>query len=122
MATSAPRGWVPDRCDVIWIDFDPQSGKEIKSEHPMLILSTASFNERTGLVVGLPMTHAQWNETNPFALKFEGPSKVPCYVLTHQPKSLDWRSRKARPHPIKSVPANVFRDALDSLNDIIALA
>jgi len=68
------------------------------------------------------MTHAEWNETNPFALKFEGLRKIPCYVLTHQPKSLDWHSRKAQSHPIKSVPANVFQEALDSLNDIIALA
>jgi mRNA interferase MazF len=75
-----------------------------------------------GLVIGLPMTHASWNETNSFALKLEGPKKVPCYVLTRQPKSLDWLARKARPHPIKSIPANTFQQALGSLNDIIALA
>lgn len=121
MATGTPKGWVPDRRDIIWIDFDPQAGREMKSEHPMLVLSTAAFNDRTGLVIGLPMTHAEWNETNPFALRFEGPKKEACYVLTHQPKSMDWRVRKARPHPLKQAPAGLFRMALESLNDIISL-
>ena len=66
MSTSKP--WVPDRRDMIWIDFNPQVGGEMKDEHPMLVLSTKAFNERTGIVIGLPMTHAQSNETNPFAV------------------------------------------------------
>jgi mRNA interferase MazF len=28
-------------------------------DHPMLVISTKAFNERTGLVVGFPMTHAE---------------------------------------------------------------
>ncbi|CAN5579546.1 endoribonuclease MazF [soil metagenome] len=119
---STPKGWVPGRREVIWIDFDPQAGKEMSKEHPLLVLSTAPFNERTGLVIGLPMTHAEWNESNPFALRFNGPKKEACYVLTHQPKSMDWRARKARPHPLKLVPPSVFAQALESLNDIISLA
>jgi mRNA interferase MazF len=30
--------WVPDRRDMIFIDFNPQVGSEIKDEHPMLVL------------------------------------------------------------------------------------
>lgn len=36
--------------------------------HPMLVLSPGAFNARTGLVIGLPMTAAAYNATNPFAL------------------------------------------------------
>lgn len=46
--------WVPDRRDMIWINFNPQSGVEMKDEHPMLVLSPKAFNERTNLVIGLP--------------------------------------------------------------------
>jgi mRNA interferase MazF len=53
----------------------------------MLVLSPKPFNERTGIVIGLPMTTARYNETNPFAIKFEGPKNVISYVLGHQPKS-----------------------------------
>ncbi len=62
--------WVPDRRDMIWVNFNPQVGAEMKDEHPMLVLSPKAFNERTNLVIGLPMTHAQSNESNPFAVKF----------------------------------------------------
>jgi mRNA interferase MazF len=43
---------------MIWIDFNPQVGNEMKDEHPIFVLSPKAFNERTGLVIGLPMTHA----------------------------------------------------------------
>jgi mRNA interferase MazF len=113
--------WVPDRRDVIWIDFNPQGGGEMKDEHPMLVLSTKSFNDRTGIVIGLPMAHAAFNETNPFAVKFVGAKGEVGYVLSHQPKSFDWRMRRARPHPWKQVPPMVFESACEGLNSIISI-
>jgi mRNA interferase MazF len=114
--------WAPDRGDMIWIDFNPQVGSEMKHEHPMLVLSPRAFNERTGLVIGLPMTLAASNETNPFAVKYTGPKNEVGYVLTHQPKSFDWRLRAARPHHWRRVSPVVFQDACEGLNAIIALA
>lgn len=113
--------WVPDRRDMIWIDFNPQVGGEMKDEHPMLVLSTKAFNERTGIVIGLPMTHAASNETNPFAVKFAGPKGEVSYVLSHQPKSFDWRMRRARPHQWKLVPPTIFESACEGLNSIISI-
>lgn len=115
------KSWVPDRRDMIWIDFNPQVGVEMKEEHPMLVLSSKAFNERTNLVIGLPMTHAQSNETNPFAIKYVSPKGEVCYVLTHQPKSFAWRDRSARPHPWKQVPQSVFFEACEGLNSIISI-
>ncbi|OJI05956.1 type II toxin-antitoxin system PemK/MazF family toxin [Polynucleobacter sp. MWH-Adler-W8] len=114
--------WVPERRDMIWINFNPQSGKEMKDEHPMLVISPRPFNEKTGIVIGLPMTHAQFNETNPFAIKFSVGKGDPAYILTHQPKSFDWRLRKARPHPWKSLPPALFQEACEGLNSIIEIA
>jgi mRNA interferase MazF len=119
MATS--RSWVPDRGDVIWIDFSPQAGTEMKDEHPMLVLSTKPFNERTSIVIGLPMTHATANETNPFAVKHVGAKGEVAYILTHQPRSFDWRRRPSRPHPWKKLPATVLEESCGGLNSIIAL-
>ncbi|MCX8520766.1 MAG: type II toxin-antitoxin system PemK/MazF family toxin [Rhodoferax sp.] len=42
--------WVPDRRDVIWIDFNPQVGAELKDERPMLVLSPKASSERTKIV------------------------------------------------------------------------
>ena len=114
--------WVPDRREMIWIGFSPQVGTEMKDEHPMLVLSTKAFNDRTGIVIGLPMTHAASNETNPFAVKYAGPKGEVGYVLAHQPKSFDWRLRGARPHPWKHVPPATFQAACEELNLIISLS
>ena len=115
------RNWVPERRDMIWINFSPQMGDEMKDEHPMLVLSPKNFNERTGIVIGLPMTHSASNETNPFAVKYVGPKGNVGYVLTHQPKSFDWRKRAARPHPWKQVSPDVFEAACEGLNSIVSI-
>ena len=121
MASPKSPLWVPDRRDMIWVDFSPQLGDEMRGEHPMLELSTKAFNERTGIVIGLPMTHAESNETNPFAIKYVGPKNEVGYVLTHQPKSFDWRERGARPHYWKQVTPALFQDACEELNSIISI-
>lgn len=113
--------WSPDWRDVIWIDCNSQAGREMKDAHPLLVLSPRAFNERTGIVIGLPMTTAAYNETNPFAVKFAGAKGVTSCILTHQPKSFDWRMRGAKAHPMKQAPEDVFALACESLNQIIAI-
>lgn len=113
--------WVPERRDMVWIDFNPRVGGEMKDEQPMLVLSIKAFNERTGLVIGLPMTQAASNATNPFAVKYAGPKGEVGYVLSHQPKSFDWRLRGARPHPWKQVSPTMLASACEGLNSIISI-
>ncbi len=113
--------WSPDRRDMIWINCKPQAGREMRDVHPLLVLSPKASNERTGIVIGLPMTTAASNETNPFAVKFTGPRKKASYILGHQPKSFDWRARQAKPHPWKQIPEDVFTLACETLNQIIAI-
>ena len=113
--------WSPDRRDMIWINCNPQAGREMRDMHPLLVLSPRAFNERTGIVTGLPMTTAAFNETNPFAVKFAGSGRKASYIPGHQPKSFDWRIRDARPHPSKRVPEDVFTLACEMLNQIIMI-
>ena len=116
------RVWVPERRDMIWINCNPQAGREMKDIHPLMVLSPKAFNERTGIVIGLPMTTASFNETNPFAVRFNGPKGAVSYILGHQPKSFDWRVRGARPHPWKQVPEDVFELSCETLDQIISIA
>ena len=117
--------WVPERQDIIWIDCNPQVGTEMRDVHPMLVLSPGAFNKRTGLVIGLPMTTAVYNATNPFAVAV-GPATgrkagKQGYVLCHQPKSFDWRLRHAKPHPLKRMRDQPFAESCALLNQIIAI-
>ena len=118
---AARRLWAPDRRDMIWINCNPQAGREMRDIHPLLVLSPKAFNELTGIVIGLPMTTSACNETNPFAVKFVGPRRRASYILGHQPKSFDWRIRQARPHPWGQVPEDIFALACETLNQIITI-
>jgi mRNA interferase MazF len=93
---AARKTWIPERQDVIWID-----------------------------VIGLPMTTAAYNATNPFALAVgaAGGRKTgkTSYVLCHQPKSFDWRARRAKPHPQGQLADAAFATACAVLNQIISI-
>ena len=123
--SAAARAWVPERKEVIWIDCNPQAGGEMRNLHPMLVLSPGPFNARTGLVIGLPMTAAAYNATNPFALAVgaAGGRKAgkTSYVLCHQPKSFDWRARGAKPHAQGKLADATFAQACAVLNQIIGI-
>lgn len=127
VAASKTTAWVPDRKDIVWIDCNPQAGREMKDTHPFLVLSPRIFNARTSLVIGLPMTTAEYNADNPFAVaaglaKGRGKAGKTSYVLCHQPKSFDWRQRGAKAHPLGTLPDTVFTDVCERLNQIIRLA
>ncbi len=106
---------------MIWIDCNPQAGREMQDVHPLVVLSPREFNAKTGIVIGLPMTAAAYNETNPFAVKFAGAGGGAGYILAHQPKSFDWRARKAKPHRLKKVPQDAYDRACETLNQIIEI-
>ncbi len=97
----------------------------MRDVHPFLVLSPAIFNDRTSLVIGLPMTTAAYNADNPFAVaagKVAGrkPGQI-SYVLCHQPKSFDWRLHGAKPHPLGIMSEALFVQACSRLNQIIQL-
>jgi mRNA interferase MazF len=117
--------WIPDRQDIIWIDCNPQIGQEMRDIHPFLVLSPKIFNEKTAIVIGLPMTTAAYNADNPFAITVGKASgrkadKI-SYVLCHQPKSFDWSLRGAKPHPLGKLNNDLFAQVCDRLNQIIQI-
>lgn len=117
--------WIPERQDIIWINCNPQAGKEMKDLHPFLVLSPAVFNDRTSIVIGLPMTTSDYNADNPFAVAVgqAGVKKAgkTSYVLCHQPKSFDWRMRQGAPHQLKRLHDVQFEECCSRLNQIIHL-
>jgi mRNA interferase MazF len=118
--------WVPDRQDIIWIECNPQVGQEVRDVHPFLVLSPLIFNEKTSLVIGLPMTTAEYNADNPFAVTVGRAAGRKAgqtgYVLCHQPKSFDWRLRGAKAHPSGTLSNALFAQVCERLNQIIQVA
>jgi mRNA interferase MazF len=83
--------YIPDAGDVVWLNFDPQLGREQSGHRPALVISPASYNGKTGLMVCCPMTsHAKGY---PFEVMIG--SQGESIVLADQVKSLDWTQRQA---------------------------
>ena len=125
MTRRAPALWVPERQGVIWIDCNPQAGQEMRDVHPFLVLSPRAFNDRTSLVIGLPMTTAAYNADNPFAVvagtATGAKTGKTSYVLCHQPKSFDWRLRGAKAHSLGQLSEALFTQVCERLNQIIQI-
>ncbi|WP_417329284.1 endoribonuclease MazF [Halomonas cupida] len=83
--------FVPDAGDIVWLQFNPQAGNEHAGHRPAVVLSPASYNGRTGLMVCCPMTTRV--KGYPFEVVLSCGDSV---VLADQLKSLDWRIRGAR--------------------------
>jgi mRNA interferase MazF len=86
-----PSGYVPDAGDIIWIEFDPQSGHEEAGHRPAVILSPAAYNAKAGLIVCCPTTTKV--KGYPFEVALSG--EVASVALADQVKSFDWRARRA---------------------------
>jgi len=114
-------GWVPERGDIIWINHSPQEGREMRDEHPLLVSSTQAFNGKTGIVIGFPITSSPRQASNPFAIALTLQGKT-GYVLAFQPKSFDWKARRARPHPWGGPHLPTLKQALAILDAICGIS
>ncbi|MEA5443550.1 endoribonuclease MazF [Cyanobium gracile] len=85
--------YIPDRGDLVWLEFTPQSGSEQAGRRPALVISPKSYNGKVGLALFCPVTSRV--KGYPFEVLLPEDSAVVGVVLADQLKSLDWRTRKA---------------------------
>ena len=105
----------PDRGDVVWLDFSPQSGHEQAGHRPALVLSPRSYNQKTGLALCCPLT--RHTKGYPFEVAVPPGLGLHGSVLADQVKSLDWRERRAR--WIGPAPASVVDEVLAKLETLL---
>lgn len=48
--------YVPERGDLVWLEFTPQAGSEQRGRRPALVLSPKAYNEKVGLALFCPVT------------------------------------------------------------------
>ena len=88
-----PNPRIPDRGDLVWIDFNPQVRREQAGRRPALVLSPASYNGKVGLALLCPITSRV--KGYPFEVAIPDGLAISGVVLADQLKSLDWRQRSA---------------------------
>lgn len=83
--------YVPRAGDIVWIDFNPQLGREQAKRRPALVITEEAYNRASGLAVVCPLTSHR--KPYPFALPLIF-DNVEGSVLVDQIKSFDWTARK----------------------------
>jgi mRNA interferase MazF len=102
---------VPERGDVVWLQFTPQAGSEQAGHRPALVISPKSYNQRVGLALVCPITSRI--KGYPFEVELPRGMETEGAILCDQIKSLDWRVRNAK--RIDSVPPPVLQEVTDRI-------
>jgi mRNA interferase MazF len=82
----------PDRGDLVWLDFNPQAGREQAGRRPALVLSPRAYHQRTAYALVCPITSRV--KGYPFEVVLPDGLAVSGAVLADQVKSVDRNVRR----------------------------
>ncbi len=85
--------YIPNRGDIVWVDFNPYRGHEQAGRRPALTVSPQSYNRKAGLALMCPITSKI--KGYPFEVSVKQ-NKIQGAVLADQIQSLDWKERNTR--------------------------
>ena len=107
--------YVPDKGDIVWLNFEPQKGNEITKTRPALVISPKRYNAKTNLAVFMPITSQI--KHYPFEVEVIINSKTGA-ILCDQVRSLDWKERKA--NRITTLSDELLEAAISKLSLLIS--
>lgn len=90
----AGRARVPDRGDIVWLEFEPHRGHEPAGRRPALVLSPSVYNQRSGLAVCCAISSRV--KGYPFEVLIPPGCPIQGVVLVDQIRTIDWRARHAK--------------------------
>jgi mRNA interferase MazF len=108
--------YLPEAGDLVWVDFEPQAGREQAKNRPALVMTESAFNTATGLLVACPVTRTDrpWRTRVPLT----GTETI-GFVMIEQIKSVDWQARGAV--FIERVPRSLFDDVKSRIATMLDL-
>jgi mRNA interferase MazF len=102
--------YIPERFDIIFLDFEPKKGNEIGKYRPALVLSSKSYNQKTGLLICCPISTSIRGHLNEVPVEgLEKPSVIASSII----QTLSWRARNAK--FVKKVNCEIFEAVLQRL-------
>ena len=84
--------YVPEKGDIVWIDFEIQKGHEITKTRAAVVLSPSNYNLKSDLALFVPITNSI--KGYPFEIVIEC-NDLSGAILCDQIHSMDWKERKA---------------------------
>ncbi len=85
--------YIPNRGDLVWLNFSPQVGHEQRGQRPALVVSLKAYNQKTGLALCCPISSHKKNY--PFEVQISS-KKMDGVILADHLKNLDWKARKIK--------------------------
>lgn len=115
-AKSSPESlYVPERGDLIWLDFSPHAGREQSGRRPAIVLSPRVYNRKSRLALVCPITSHAKGYLTEVALPEE--LTIGGVILVDHLRSLDFASRGAV--FIERVPAAVIQNVMAVLGALL---
>lgn len=90
--TSSKEPYCPDSCDIVWMNFDPQLGREQAGHRLAYVLSPRKYNQASGLCLVCPITTKE--KGYPYEVALPEKYRAEGVVLSDQVKSMSWFARK----------------------------
>ncbi len=85
--------YIPERGDLVYLDFSPSHGHEQKGTRPAVIVSKTSYNRASGLALVIPVTSKE--KGYPFEVTVRT-GAIEGVALVDQIRSVDYIIRKVR--------------------------
>ena len=83
--------YIPDRGDLVWLNFDPSTGREQQGRRPAIVLSRLVYNRVSDLAIMVPITSKR--KGYPFEVPLPPDLTIQGVILCDQIKSFDWKNR-----------------------------
>lgn len=106
--------YIPDRGDIILLDFEPTKGKEIGKYRPAYVLSSANYNRKLGLLICSPISTSIRGLVT--EIPISGLDK-PSVIVGSLINTLSWRDRGVK--FIRKAEAEIHSDLLQRLLPLI---
>lgn len=103
--------------DIVYLDFDPQSGHEQKGRRPALVVSNNLFNRVNNLTMVCPITHT--DRGSPFHVRLDDRTQTDGVIMCDQARMLDLKSRKAAFK--EKAPEEILFEVVDIISGMIEI-
>ncbi|TVP90414.1 MAG: type II toxin-antitoxin system PemK/MazF family toxin [Alkalibacterium sp.] len=86
------KGYTPKQGDIVWINFNPSAGREIRKKRPALVISSDAYNASTGFIQVCPITST--DRTKKGFIELSDEHNVKGSINAMQIKGFDFLSKE----------------------------
>ncbi len=109
-------GHIPERGDILRLEFNPRTGSEQSGFRPAVVISPAAYNRVSNIILVCPIT----SRKKGWPFEVELPNQLQTYgvVLVDQVRAVDCNARDAR--FVEQVPSECTDEILARLETLVS--